>query len=94
MRTGSFALALAGLSLGALPAAAQQVRTVTLGEATQLATRSQPAMVQAQQDARVADFGEHQALATFLPSLNSTFSSSTSLARKPTSKTLKKGCCA
>src|SRR5205085_11497005 len=59
-------------------ARAQEPRTVTLAEATQLAVRDQPTMVQARQDVRVADFGVRQSLAAFLPSLTSTLNTSKS----------------
>jgi outer membrane protein len=52
-------------------AAAQETRTVTLAEATQLAVRGQPVMVQAQQDVRVADAQQRAAMAAFLPSITS-----------------------
>jgi outer membrane protein len=68
----------AALLLAAAPMRAQQPRAVTLTEATQLAVRDQPAMVQARQDVRVADFGVRQSLAAFLPSLSSTLNTSKS----------------
>jgi len=51
------------------PARAQEPRTVTLSEALELALRSQPTMVQARQDVRVADAQQRQTMAAFLPSL-------------------------
>jgi outer membrane protein len=64
--------------LYASPLVAQQVRTVTLSEALQLAVGAQPTMVQARQDVRVADANERQSLAAFLPSLTSTANTSKS----------------
>jgi outer membrane protein TolC len=72
-------LVLSAVTLASAPAArAQEPRTVTLAEATQLAVRDQPTMVQARQDVRVADFGVRQSLAAFLPSLTSTLNTSKS----------------
>jgi outer membrane protein len=60
----------------ARPAQAQEPRAVTLADAMQLATRNQPGMVQARQDARLADAQQRQATAAFLPSLTSSLASS------------------
>lgn len=68
-------LMLASLASGA---AAQEPRRVTLDEALRLASRSQPAMVQARQDVRVATAQERQAFGAFLPTLSSNMSTSKS----------------
>ncbi|MDP3774422.1 MAG: TolC family protein [Gemmatimonadales bacterium] len=68
-------LMLASLASGA---AAQEPRRVTLDEALRLASRSQPAMVQARQDVRVASAQERQSFGAFLPSLNANLSTSKS----------------
>ncbi len=75
MRTASLTAALVAVS-GVL--AAQEPRRVTLAEALNLAARSQPAMVAARQDVRVANAQERQVTATFLPSLNTAASTSRS----------------
>jgi outer membrane protein TolC len=58
--------------------AQEPIRRVTLIEALDLSLRSQPAMVQARQDVRVANSQERRANAAFLPSLNLSSSTSTS----------------
>lgn len=72
-----------GCFLAAAPAAAQdttaaQARKITLAEALQLANRTQPAMVTAEQNVRVALAGERQAFANYLPSVTSSASTSRS----------------
>jgi outer membrane protein TolC len=62
----------------ARPARAQEPRRVTLSEALELALRSQPAMVQARQDVRVADAQERQTVAAYLPSLSASGNTSKS----------------
>ncbi len=64
-------LALAATALAAVPARGQQARTVTLNEALTLAARAAPAMVQAQQDVRVAQAQERRAFGAFLPTISS-----------------------
>lgn len=73
-------LMLAALAATGLPAtvSAQQARTVSLAEATQLSLRGQPVMVQARQDVRIADAQQRAAMAAFLPSITSTANSSKS----------------
>ena len=63
------AAGLAALAI-ARPARAQEPRRVTLDEAIQIAVRTQPIMVQARQDLRVAEAQGRQTLAAYLPSLN------------------------
>lgn len=68
------------LSLATARAAAAQepVRSISLTEATTLSLQGQPGMVQARQDARVADAQQRAANAAFLPSLSSTVTSNKS----------------
>lgn len=61
------------------------VRHITLAEAVDFSLRSQPAMVTARQNVRVADFGERQALAAFLPSLSAGGSTSKNSAARANS---------
>jgi outer membrane protein len=79
-RDGILVVGIAGLWSLALarPARAQEPRRVTLAEALELAGRSQPAIVTARQDARVANAQARQTTASFLPSLTSNASTSTS----------------
>jgi outer membrane protein TolC len=62
----------------ARPAAAQEVRTVTLAEALQLAGRDQPGVVQARQNVRIAQAGERVAFGAFLPTITASAGSTTS----------------
>jgi outer membrane protein TolC len=59
-------------------AGAQELRRVTLAEALVLAAQTQPAMVAARQDIRVANAQERQTAATFLPSLTTNLNTSRS----------------
>jgi outer membrane protein len=59
-------------------AAAQEPRRVRLEEALRLARENNPAMVQAQQNVRVAAVGELQALGAYLPSISGSGSASRS----------------
>lgn len=58
--------------------AAQEPRQITLSEALRLAAASQPGMVQARQDVRLANAQERQANAAFLPSLSTGLTTSRS----------------
>ncbi len=64
------------LAVWAHPAAAQQVPTVTLDEAIELALRVQPTVIQARGDVRVAQAARREAMGSWLPTLtgNSSFS--------------------
>jgi outer membrane protein len=73
MRAAALA-AVTALALAA-PLYGQAVRTVTLDEAVALSVRSQPAMVAARQDVRVAEAQQRQAFGAWLPTLS--FSSNT-----------------
>ncbi|OGU00094.1 MAG: hypothetical protein A2085_06095 [Gemmatimonadetes bacterium GWC2_71_10] len=75
MRAPIVALAVLAVAGGA---SAQEPRRVALEEALRLAAQSQPAMVTARQDVRVANAQERQAGAAFLPSLNTAASTSRS----------------
>ncbi len=77
-RTLHFTLTLSVAAAFATGAAAQEPRRVTMAEAIDLAVRSQPTMVQARQDARVAGAQERQTFAAYLPSLNTTASTNKS----------------
>lgn len=71
-------------ALALLPAAGRAqdtVRTVTLAEALTLSSRTQPIMVQARQDVRVAEAQRRQAMGAFIPSLTANLSTSRSGAR-------------
>ncbi len=79
MRGPLAVLGVLGLVAAATPARAQdttaaKARTITLGEALQLAAQTQPAMVAAREGVRTAVAGERQAAANFLPSLSSSLS--------------------
>lgn len=75
-----FIAVVAAAALSALPrrAPAQDVHTVTLAEALDLARRSQPSVVQARQNVRIAEAGERVALGAFLPTITATGGSTTS----------------
>lgn len=62
----------------AVPATAQQVRTVTLDEALRLAIAAQPTMVSARQQIRLAESQRRQSLGAFLPSITGTSAASKS----------------
>jgi outer membrane protein TolC len=69
----------AAAALTAFPhkAHAQDVHTVTLSEALELARRDQPAVVLARQNVRIADASSRQANAAFLPSVTTNASTGT-----------------
>ncbi len=75
-----FTAVAAAAALAGLPrqTRAQDVRSVTLAEALELARRDQPAVVQARQNVRVADAASRQATAAFLPSVTTNASTTTS----------------
>lgn len=79
MRAATLVLALAAL---AGPLAAQQPQQLTLAQALDLAAHNSPTMVQARQDVRVASAQERQAFGTFLPTVNSSASTSKSGAQR------------
>jgi outer membrane protein TolC len=82
MRAKTVRLALA-LAAAPVAAAAQDARRVTLAEALRLAAQTQPAMVQARQDLRVARAQERQALGAFLPTVNLSSSGTNASATRP-----------
>lgn len=73
----------AGLLAAAGSLAAQEPRRVTLQEALSLAAASQPTMVQARQDVRLANAQERQATAAFLPAVSAGLSTSRSGGSRP-----------
>jgi outer membrane protein TolC len=76
MRTSFLVLTLSATIATILPA--QQVPTVTLDQAVELALRVQPAVVQALGDVRVAQAGKREAVGNWLPTISSNASASRS----------------